>query len=948
MKRITSIILLLFLFFLESLLLEPVTAGERKKPIEYYEQEAKQLFERGAWEEGFVVLKSGMEWYPDAPVLNELLGNYYFERREDENARYYLIRALQEDPENINARYLLISIEERCGYYSSAICYINELLDFYPYHQDLWRKKIGLYRLQGNHSEADRLLERLYQIYPQDSTVRKDYVARLEENYLLERKTGNRSEAIKTLLELTDKVKDNESYYLELSNLQLQQGDADGALSTVSKGLASLPGNESLTIKKAEILASVNRDTEALALLNERLKVSPTPSLRQTYHSVLEESARKSRNNETFRLYEQVYQQTGSYEALSYLLDESLERGKEEEFFKYLAEARKKRGDSFELTYKEYRFYRDKNRPEATRVLYRLYESQPHNYEISSDLCSIRLSEAESLMQEGAYEAAEPHLYFVTAHALEPDLQRTAWFRLYNTELKLKKFEEAHRVLDSLQPLLSSRERYILMKAELFEESGDTESALHLLYSSLPGTGLAEYAEEIALPYIKSLIEEGDTRKALRESERLTTASPASLQALAYAVSTSQMTGDEEKAKQYLLQGLKQFPNELFFIEKQAASLYDSEQYEAAVAWLAPKLDSLPGNQTLIDSYSANSEMLAHALIKSDKSEEALKIIRQALKYDANNPQLTYAQGVAYEKQRRYDSAELYQSPYLPFSEDQAAFKRHLNGLGRRSMKNEVNLGMLFSHYINGQSLAPISTLSYTRRASRNRFSIQGSYTVLDSESSESNTSTPSGQGIQLIAGWDREIGKHWNISTTLGWTNRQFPQIIATFGALCYLPKEWEIEGHGGYRKLQTQPINATGKYLINAGVTGAKNWDYFRTSLKVDGYLMNNKPYFNLIAQLKYFPFSDGTTFLAGTVGAGTAPEANIIDYAMPGSFEKLNVMFGLGGGYLIGKHMVIGIDGLYYTLYSQSAGSSTDNGITTKYKNMISIYGYFTFYF
>ncbi len=109
-----------------------------------------------------------------------------------------------------------------------------------------------------------------------------------------------------------------------------------------------------------------------------------------------------------------------------------------------------------------------------------------------------------------------------------------------------------------------------------------------------------------------------------------------------------------------------------------------------------------------------------------------------------------------------------------------------------------------------------------------------------------------------------------------------------------------------------------------------------------------MNNKPYFNLIAQLKYFPFSDGTTFLAGTVGAGTAPEANIIDYAMPGSFEKLNVMFGLGGGYLIGKHMVIGIDGLYYTLYSQSAGSSTDNGITTKYKNMISIYGYFTFYF
>lgn len=139
---------------------------------------------------------------------------------------------------------------------------------------------------------------------------------------------------------------------------------------------------------------------------------------------------------------------------------------------------------------------------------------------------------------------------------------------------------------------------------------------------------------------------------------------------------------------------------------------------------------------------------------------------------------------------------------------------------------------------------------------------------------------------------------------------------------------------------------LSKDGQYLINAGLGGAKNWEHFRSSLKLDGYILNDKPYFNVSAQLKYFPFTDGTSFLAGTIGTGTAPEANIIDYAMPGSFEKLNASFSLGGGYLIGKHMMIGIDGLFYTIYSQSSTDSEE--IKTEYKNLASTYVYFTFYF
>lgn len=943
-KNIITLLLLAFPFWSSP---EVSAIGiDQKKPLEYYEQQVSRLFDENRWEEGLSVLKSGMEWYPDAASLNELFGIYHFEHKDDEKARYYLIRTLKEDPESEKARYLLISIEERNGYYSSAICYVNQLLDFFPYRQDLWRKKIGLLRLQGDDQQADRLLERLYEIYPQDSSVRKDYTSRLEEIYLKERKLGHHQKAVEALEKLTRDIRDNESYYLDLCNLQLQQGKPDDALSSVSQGLIAIPTSENLAIKKAEILAGENRDSEALEFLNEKMAFNPSRSLRQAYNSILNESARKARDRDAFRLYQQTYQRTGDPQVLNYLIDESLSRGKEEDFLKYLSEARTKNGDSFELTYKEYLFYKNRDIPRATQILYKLYSLDPNHYDVLTDLCVARLSLAQDLIEEQAYEDSEAHLYFVIANAPEDELKQTAWLKLYNVKLQLKKFDQASQILDSLRPVLPSHERYILMKAELFDQSGDPETALDMLYSAMPGIGLAEYAEEIALPYIKTLLENGNAQKACHESYRLVEALPSSRQAVQYAVSASQMTKDTTKTHQYITLGLERFPQDMFFIEKQASLLYSKKAYRDAVNLIASKIDSLPGNTALIASFSANSEMLALSLIKADKSEEALEIIDKALSYDSGNPQLLYTKGLAYEKMKSYELAEFYQRPYMEKSDDPSEFKRHLNGLGRRAMTNEINLGILFSKYLNGQTLAPIPTISYSKAVARNRFSLKGSYTAPDTED-EASTTSPSGQGIQLVAGWERILTKRWTTTATFGWSNLLFPKIIVTLGTIHSLPKDWEVEAHVGYRMLQKQNyLSKDGQYLINAGLGGAKNWEHFRSSLKLDGYILNDKPYFNVSAQLKYFPFTDGTSFLAGTIGTGTAPEANIIDYAMPGSFEKLNASFSLGGGYLIGKHMMIGIDGLFYTIYSQSSTDSEE--IKTEYKNLASTYVYFTFYF
>ena len=160
------------------------------KSPDFYASNVRMMFKNGQWEEGKRLLDEGLRYYTETNDLNELNGQYYYHHKDYDNARYYLIVAVRDNPENVTAKQLLVKVEEETENYSSAICYVNELLEINPYWQGMWRKKIGLFRLQGNHVEADRLLKRLHQIYPNDSLVQRDYRGSLEERFLRERGGG--------------------------------------------------------------------------------------------------------------------------------------------------------------------------------------------------------------------------------------------------------------------------------------------------------------------------------------------------------------------------------------------------------------------------------------------------------------------------------------------------------------------------------------------------------------------------------------------------------------------------------------------------------------------------------------------------------------------------------------------------------------------------------------
>lgn len=173
-----------------------------------------------------------------------------------------LLNAIDDNYNNVNAKHLLVDVEDITENYSSAICYVNELLEVNPYWRGLWRRKIELYRKQNNDVEADRLLKRINQIYPNDTILRKDYIYSMEVGYQQMKKGGNRKEAIERLTELIKVSPQNEEYYLDIINLHLQEGNREAALGWSSNGLCHT-GKWCPHRQKGSILSELARYPEA-------------------------------------------------------------------------------------------------------------------------------------------------------------------------------------------------------------------------------------------------------------------------------------------------------------------------------------------------------------------------------------------------------------------------------------------------------------------------------------------------------------------------------------------------------------------------------------------------------------------------------------------------------------------------------------------------------------
>ena len=589
--------------------------GTNNDPLlpEDYAKIVQEHFANEEWEEGKTLLEEGLGRYPKVSDLQWLMGKYWHHKKDYDQARYHLIKAIEDNYNNVNAKQLLVDVEENTQNYSSAICYVNELLEVNPYWRGLWRRKIDLYRKQGNDVEADRLLKRINQIYPNDTILRKDYIYSMELGYQHMKKGGNRKEAINTLTELIKAAPGNEQYYLDIINLQLQEGNQEAALGWASNGLSEIPGSYSLISKKVGILGELARYPEALVFMRDQMRKNNSAALRQLYNHILLEAAQAERQRDPYVLYGIVYDNgKNNKEALDYLLNTSVTRGYSDDAFYYLREAKKKYGDTDKgILYKEYLLYRKMNEKDrAFSTLNKLYELYPDDYDILLAICEQHMEKAERLIELGLHAEALPHTQFIIQKQVDSEITGIAWERALGCYISMKKYNEALAALDTLTTRYPEYENGIWKRAFILDKMDKTAEALDIYLSAIEHSDedmrmfyVIGY-EELAIPYIKKCMEAGNTQRAHDTACKLVQLNPSSDLGLRYAINTSALLKQYDKFQQYTEQGLQYYPNEPFYQTK-LATIYDRDkQYDLSIGLLHPIVQKYPDNKEVIGAFS--------------------------------------------------------------------------------------------------------------------------------------------------------------------------------------------------------------------------------------------------------------------------------------------------------------------------------------------------------
>lgn len=949
---------------------------------EQYAQIVQEHFANEEWEAGKELLEEGLKKYPNVSDLQWLMGKYWYHEKNYDQSRYHLVKAIEDNYNNVNAKHLLVDVEDITENYSSAICYVNELLEVNPYWRGLWRRKIELYRKQGNDVEADRLLKRINQIYPNDTILRKDYIYSMETGYQQMKKNGNRKEAIQTLTELIKTSPDNEQYYLDIINLHLQEGNQEAALGWSSNGLSAIPGSIALINKRVGILGELARYPEALVFVRTQMKSNNSPYLRSMYNNLLMEAARSEKQRDPYVLYGMAYESgSKNKEALDYLLNTSVTRGYNDDALFYIREAKKQYGNTDKgILYKEYLLYRQMNEEElAYSTLKKLYDMYPEDYDIGIAVCSQHLRKADKLMELGLYSEALPHILFVTQKNADGEIYSAAWEKALGCYVNLRRYNEALSALDTITIRHPEYENGILKRAFILDKMDKTEEALQLYLSAIEQSDenmrifyVIGY-EELATPYIKKCMEVGATQKAYDIATQLVSLNPSSDLGLRYAINSAGLLGRFDKFQEYTERGIYYYPEEPFYQAKQA-TLYDREKkHEIALTFLQPVLHKYPSNKEIIGAFSQSSEYRALQLSKAKEPEQALAVLDTALLYDSQSKSLKYTKGVVYEANKQADSAYYYQKFYEPSIMEYRSFQRHLSGLRSMMLKNEIALTYLRARYGEEDVITSVASAEYTRKTDKNTYTGRLNYAGRSGSASKSmlaEEQTPGGVGIQIQGEWTYRFSPKWSGTINAAYGTKYFPEFTVNASLTHYLKNDWEIGARIGYRRIPAynkhyewdedlwngnngeNGFKFTGwdqskTNLITVGAGVAKTIEQVRLDGKVDMHFFHSNFYYNAQIGAKYFPINNGRTNINVAASLGSAPETAVLDYALPGSFSHTNTMVGLGGQYMLTPHITIGLMGTWNTFYSQSNAIYGTNPnqpvetISTRYKNLYNIY-------
>ena len=886
----------------------------------YYIDRAEQYIRTNAWQAAKREIDEGLEIYGDNAQLRYLNGSYYYKAGRLQEARYNLSRALQEDDQHFHARRLLVDVEDELQHYSSAICYINELLEFQPYDRDLWRRKINLYRKLGNQVEADAALQRLAHIYPNDSIVRKDVINHNRENWNQVLKKSSLSEAAENLELWLDMDPKNLSYYEELISVYERMGEYEHALGTANRGLIHYPQNPVLMKKAVGIMTNLGLYAQALAFLKSN-GVSE-----HAYGGLLQEMADDARLRDPYEANGRLFAVTQDRDALTYLINTALTRGYNADARQYIMDAMELDGRTTKLLMKLYTLeQKEGNKGAQLRILQELAELNPEDDELMVNygelMMELGVQDMATLQWKDAYDHLNSALKYLSS-------DHESWPALVSRQItvlgRLGRYDEA---------------------IELYHEASATAPDYSKRFISA--------YEDVVANHLRGLIEEENYEEAFAEAQQLLELNPKSEVALRTCINMSQTLKHNNQFHEYAQMGYDRHPETSYFIIKQAVSLQEQGKVTEALGLIHRQYDGSTWiNPQLTTAYSGIAHDWALQLMKRKANTLAMQVLDDALARDPDNAELLYCKGLIYENMKDYVQAYQYQNRnYEPSNAEQKEFYEHMRFLQFRGFRNRIDASYTRAIYNStSESLAStghlysIASVSYSRLTRRDTYMAQVSYKGIDGYH-EGSIDEPGGTGLEFMAQWDHTFDANWSMMANVAVSTQFFNKVGCNISANYAFSSGWTPGLRVGYRRTPetylflSEGQQAVGKFhLFLFTPSLEKAWERISVTANVDLITMQSSLYYNVGLKGKFLINDDNTSSVTLLAGFGSFPELTFFEQTALRNLSHTNAMVGFDAQYLLTRHLSVGLTGNWNTCFNPY--TRKDGTLADSYRNIYSL--------
>ena len=890
--------------------------------------------QKGNYEKAANYCEQALKIAPLDMDIKEYLGKCYMELGQLEKARITLLDVLDKSPRRVDARHYLVNIESQTERYSSAVCYVNELLEITPYSKTLWMKKINLYSLMGNQVEANRATKRLYHVFPEDQEVRQMYNNILKEEAQRLAKSQDVESSIQNYEAALKVIKNDPDLYISLINAHIRMGNFDAALQVADQGLYYFPNNREIFNKKIGVLEAQYEYQKAIDLVNARLAKGPDPYYSGLVLYLTSEAARYYRNKDPYELYGQIYERDRSNrDAYNYLLNTALARGYFGTAQELISQGLKANPTSKEMLSKQLYLYEMQQNKEGERAtiekLYRLY---PQDAEIREkyDIVSFQQAKADFIAQD--YKSAKPAFQRLTLH---PELGKAAQTYLFAIYMEQKNYEMAGELIDDLMIKYPDDYQLVLRKIDLLVATEDFEEAYTMAVTyknSYPDVEEYGFAiEEVGVAYIKYLNEYDDYETVKIIADELIQFNRNNRLAYNYAIGARVSMSEFQQALDVCDVALRVFPDAKDFKIKRAGILSESGRLDESIDAHRELMLAYPYNKLLRDAYIEElykrgrfyderksyrqakliyeeilkikpsevlaSIKLANILMEEKEYELAMTIIDNSLLLNRGNNDLLLKKAQIHEKLEEYEKAKEFAAQFVPTYDKLESHKDYLDYLDSKMLKNQVNVSYLSVRTDSIAINTSVATFEYMRFHKRNTYVGRFNY-----------AGRPVGVGVQGEIDWYHTFTNKSSFMFNVGIANQFFPKFRVGLSYFQPIEKVWQVELGGRYMKL-TDDTN------FFTGILGLER-TYDRVWLNARLFVMSDEErlYNNLIVQSRFY-MNNERDHLIAMASIGNAPEDTRLDFQIETFLSFWNTMVGAGYFHFFNHRTSAGIMGNWY---------------------------------